>query len=116
MLEYKTYKEHPDDLNRLVFYFFTPEQAEYFKQLLEKNNIFFTVGNEPFKSRRYKTEQIYYFIVKKTDRTQVNEYSLLTYARFRKPFISDKPLRILVILLFVIALGLAITGAMLSTR
>ncbi len=114
MLEFKYYKEHPTDFNRIIFYFFTQEQSLHFETLASKNNIAFTKGEEPFDSKRYKTNTIYYFIIKKTDFDMANNLSLITYAKFRKPFIADKYFRYFIIFLFIVTLSLAIAGLILS--
>lgn len=114
MLELKNYKEHPTDFHQIIFYFFTPEQKEHFKTLALKEKLKFTEGEEPYQSKRYQTEIIYYFILKKTDFDKANHLSLLTYAKFRKPFIQDKLLRYFVLGLFLLMLTLAIAGAFLS--
>jgi hypothetical protein len=114
MLEFKYYKEHPTDFNRIIFYFFNKEQSCHFEILANENNIAFVKGEEPFNSKRYKTNTIYYFIVKKTDFDKVNKLSLLTYAKFRKPFIADKYFRYFIIILFLAMLFLSIIGILLS--
>lgn len=94
------YKDHPEDDNHVVFFFYNLEQAAYFESLLLKENIVF----ESFLDENSKRKVMLYAIHKKYFRKALIQNDL-SYAGFKSKFISQKWLRYAV-LLFTLALTL----------
>lgn len=100
--------EHPTNQNKKVFFFKELEQAHYFENLLRERKIEFEMQVDE------DGDQTIYYGINKSDFDQVKKLNYLTLGAFRKPFIPDKVLRVFVILISIIVLGLAFTGAWLS--
>lgn len=97
------YGDHPTNQLYTVYTFKAgkKEQGAYFATLLEENNI-------PYE-RDYDDEtDITLFGVKKDYQKVALRMNFLAEAKFRKPFMPNKPFRWLVVLVTVIAITLAL--------
>ena len=108
MFSLVNFQDHPTNRNKKVFFYRDTIQANYFEELLISEKIEFE------KQVDEKGDQTIYFGVKITDFKAVQKINYLTIGRFRKPFISDVFFRYFVIIISLLVLTLAITGALLS--
>ena len=79
MLNITNYTDHPTRIGYTVYRFFEKERADYFEELLTKNNIYFESSIEENK--------IYLFGVKKGDSKQAMNANYLVSAKYRKKII-----------------------------
>lgn len=105
MINITNYNEHPTRKAYTIFHFFNKERADYFEQLLMEQNIWFEadIDEKPEKTT-------YFFGVRNSNLTDVYKINYLVNAKFRKPSISSKPLRIIIYLISLILLILGILG------
>ena len=108
MLSMINFQDHPTNRNKKVFFFKKAEHANYFEVMLIESKIDFE------KQIDKEGDQTIYYGVKKNDFKAVQKINYLTIANFRKPFISDKFFRYLLIGISVFVVSLAILGAILS--
>jgi hypothetical protein len=109
MLNITNYSDHPTRIGYTVYRFFEKERADYFEELLTKGNIYFESSIEE------NENNIYLFGVKKGDSKQAMNANYLVSAKYRNKIIPNTYFRCGVILFFVIAITLAIIGAILKT-
>ncbi len=102
-IHYTNYETHHKQRSFLVFYFYAKEPADHYEKLLTENNIPFERGGSQDLIRRHL------FGIHSQYETEVKRLNDETNSLFRKPFLSDKPMRnvVLIITLLVIALALA---------
>lgn len=100
--------DHPTNRNKMVFYFKDVKRAKYFENMLieEKINYESQVDEEG--------DQTIYYGVMRTDFERVKKLNYLTEAAFRKKFISDPVVRVIMITISLFILILAIIGALVS--
>ena len=101
-------KDHPTNQRKKVFYFKEQDQSAYFENLLIEEKIDYE------KQIDTEGDQTIYFGVKSADFERVKKLNYLTIGAFRQPFIPDKTFRTILIIISMIVLGAAITGAILS--
>jgi len=101
-------KDHPTNIRKRVFYFRESEKADYFEELLKAEGLFYE------KQVDVEGDQTIYFGVKSSDFGKVKKLNYLTIGHFRKPFIPDKGFRYALIIISILILALAISGALLS--
>ena len=94
------YKDHPEDENHIVFFYYNLEQATYFENLLIKEKIEF----ESFLDEDAKRKVMLYAVHRKYFRRALIQNDL-SYAGFKRKFIPQMWLRYAV-LLFTLALTL----------
>lgn len=104
------FREHPSRYQLYVFFFYEPERAACFEEMLLQHNISY----EKEVTVEEKKEVIYYGI-KKTEYEKAKHLNYLVSARFRKPFIEDAGLRYVVLIISAVALLLAIAGYFISS-
>ncbi len=104
-LDFTNFRDHPTQEYIIVFHYYEKERSEYFMELLRKEDIWF----ESDMDRSGKT--VYYVATKRVDFKRTEYLNNLTIGKFRKKFIADKPLRILVFIISALILTLAILGA-----
>jgi hypothetical protein len=109
LLRITNYKTHPGNPYYTVFHFKEKDRADFFRQKLTENNIWFEEDTDEKEGKTY-----YYYAVKKPDTKQAMYWNNYTIGKFRKPFIADKSLRVFVILLSILILGLTILSYVLS--
>jgi hypothetical protein len=103
MINITNYNEHPTRKAYTIFHFFKPERANYFKELLIEQNIWFEseIEEQPEKT-------IYFFGIKNRDLKKVERINYLVSARYRKPTISNRylswSLYVFAILVFILAI------------
>ncbi|MBI2279181.1 MAG: hypothetical protein HYU68_00590 [Bacteroidetes bacterium] len=105
MLNITNYNEHPTRKAYTIFHFFNPERATYFENLLKEQQIWHESDVEETPSKT-----TYFYGVKNSDFKKVQQLNYLVNAKFRKPTIPFKPLRIAVYLVAIAVLTLAIIG------
>lgn len=98
-------QEHPTNSSYTVFHFRKEEQAKYFTELLNENNIRFE-SDEEFS----KGKTLYLFGILKTDLDKVTHLNYLVLGKNREHFIKNKGLKWAIILLGLSALALALVG------
>jgi len=108
MLTLINFQDHPTNRNKSVFFFSDPIHANYFEVMLVESKIDFE------KQIDSEGDQKIYYGIKKSDFSEVKKLNYLTLGHFRKPFIADKFFRYLLIIISILILGLAITGAIVS--
>lgn len=98
------YYDHPESPRHIVFHYFKKEQAGEFERLLKEGNIEFEKHVEE------EGRTIYLFGVHKKFEKEAVRMNFLAIGRNRQPFISDPLLRWLALIVFFLALALAIIG------
>jgi len=109
MLNITNYSDHPTRIGYTVYRFFEKERAEYFEELLKKENIYFESSIEE------TGNTLYLFGVKKGDAKMAMNANFLASAKYRNKIIPNTYFRWGVILFAVIMIALAIIGAFLKT-
>jgi hypothetical protein len=103
MINITNYNEHPTRKAYTIFHFFNKERADFFKELLLEQNIWF---EEEIEEQPEKI--IYFFGVKNSELKKVEKINYLVSAKFRKPTIANKYLSwglyIFAILVFILAI------------
>lgn len=97
LIKLTNHKDHPTNKAYKVFFFYMEEQALYFKEGLEKKNIFYEFDLDENKDRK-----VFLFGVRKSDNAQVQELNYITLGKFRDPFIRQKWAQYSVIILAII--------------
>ena len=105
MLNITNYNEHPTRKAYTIFHFFTIERANYFEELLNEQQIWYESDIDEKKSKT-----TYFYGVKNSDFKKVQQLNYLVSAKFRKPTIPHKGLRIIIYLVSALLLTLAIIG------
>lgn len=100
--------EHPTNPKKKVFYFREVTHANYFEVMLIESKL------EYEKQIDEEGDGRIYFGVKKRDFKKAQRLNYLTIGNFRKPFISDRFFRWLLIGISIFVLALAFIGAWLS--
>ena len=105
------YTDHPTNKAYKVFFFYKKEQADYFKLLLEKENLFFELEKD-----KIKRGDIYLFGIKKTDNKKVTKLNYITLGKFRTRFISQKWAQFLILSLGFIIFAFALFSFLKNNR
>lgn len=105
MINITNYNEHPKRKAYTIFHFFKKERADYFEEQLNTQNIWFEsdIDETPDKTT-------YFFGVKNSNLNEVQKINYLVNAKFRKPSVSSKPLRIIIYIISLILITLGILG------
>jgi len=109
MLNITNYSDHPTRIGYTVYRFFEKDRADYFKELLTQENIYFESSEEELDNT------VYLFGVRKGDAKKAMNANYLVSARYRKKIIPNSYFRWAVILFFIATLILAVVGAILKT-
>tara|TARA_B100000809_G_scaffold86452_1_gene84844 strand:- start:2 stop:331 length:330 start_codon:yes stop_codon:yes gene_type:complete len=109
MINITNYSDHPTRIGYTVYRFFEKERADYFEELLIKENIYFASSIEE------NVNTIYLFGVKKGDAKQAMNANYLVSGKFRNKIIPNAYFRWGILLFFVSVLTLAVIGAILKT-
>jgi hypothetical protein len=110
LFNFTNYRDHPENKDYLVFFFYNFDQGYYFQHLLNQNAMEFEMFIEE------DEKPIMLFGIRKRYFKQALALSDLSYARFKKPFISNKWLRYTILGFTVTAVLLAIVGYFISLR
>ena len=102
------YRDHPENKDYKVFFFYNLEQGNYFKQLLEQEPLEYELFIEE------DAKPIMLFGIRKRHFKQALDLNSLSYARFKKPFIANKLIRFAVLGFTIAALIIAIIGYFMS--
>jgi hypothetical protein len=110
------YKDHPADNRYKVFNFNTKTEADYFEQMLIEKGVWFEKDEEEVEDKAVinlvpsegKMMTMYLFAVNQKDFDKAQKANYLVSAKYRKPTINNKYLRIglLVFFFFVLTLGI----------
>jgi hypothetical protein len=103
--DFTNWREHPTDNRYEVYFFKNQYESEYFRNLLQENQITFE-----FHQEEENPEYRYFFAINKRDSKEVITLNHLTIGHFRKPFISNKILRYGLVTLMFVVLLLGIIG------
>jgi len=104
------YRDHPENKDYLVFFFYNFEQGYFFEHLLNQN----TIAHEMFIEEGEKP--IMLFGVRKRNFKEVLELSNLSYTEFKKPFIAHKWARFAILGFTIAAVLVAIIGYYISLK
>ena len=104
------YRDHPENKDYKVFFFYNLEQGNYFKQLLEQEPLEYELFIEE------EAKPIMLFGIRKRHFKQARDLSDLSYAKFKKPFIGNKWIRFAVLGFTIGAIIIAIIGYFLSSN
>jgi hypothetical protein len=102
------YRDHPENKDYLVFFFYNFDQGYYFQHLLNQN----AVDHEMFIEEEEKP--VILFGIRKRNFKQALALSDLSYAKFKKPFIANKWIRFSILGFTIIMVLIAIVGYFLS--
>lgn len=105
MLNITNSNEHPTRKAYTIFHFFKTERATYFENLLKEQQIWYESDMEETPDKT-----TYFYGVKNSDFKKVQQLNYLVSAKFRKPTIPHKGLRIIIYLVSALLLTLAIIG------
>lgn len=109
MLNILNYKDHPTRIGYTVYRFFEKERADYFEELLKKDNIQFESSIEE------NGNTLYLFGVKKGDSKKAMNANYLVSAKYRNKIIPNTYFRWGIILFALAMITLAIIGAIIKT-
>jgi hypothetical protein len=109
MLNILNYSDHPTRVGYTVYRFFEIERANYFEELLKKDNISFESSIEE------NGNTIYLFGIKKGDSKKAMNANYLVSAKFRNKIIPNIYFRWGIILFAIAMVSLAIIGAIIKT-
>ena len=104
------YKEHPENSDFMVFFHYNFKQGYFFEHLLKQNHI----DHELFIEDKVE-KPVMLFGIRKRYFKKAEELNNLSYARFKKPFIPFKWLRVIILVITASAILFAIAGYFLST-
>jgi len=114
------YKDHPADNRYKVFNFNTIEEANYFEELLEKNDLWFEKDEEEVDSLSaihftliYKPDKkgiMYLFAVNQRDFDKVQKLNYLVSAKHRNFSIKNSFFRWVLVLFFLSIVTFALIG------
>jgi len=110
MFNITNYFDHPTRPGYTVFKFFEKQRADYFEELLKKENSWYETS---FEDDSEKT--IYLFGIRKGDHQKAMNANYLVSGKFRKKTISNSYVRILIFIIALGAIALAIIGAIVKT-
>lgn len=105
------YRDHPEDKDYRVIFFYNLDQAHYFETLLKKENIEF----ESFLDKDAKKE-VMLFGVHKRDFKKASLLNDASFAFYKKRFISNDWLRNSVLLITIALVLFALVGYFMSNR
>ncbi len=108
MFNITNYSDHPTRIGYTIFKFYEKQRAEYFEELLKKDNIWFESSVE-------KEKLIYFFGIRKGDLKKTMNANYLVSAKFRKKIIPNIYFRWGIITLAITIIILAIIGAIVKT-
>ncbi len=108
-LKITNYRTHPTSKGHKVFFFREAEHADYFETLIRERNVSFERDVDA-----NEKGTLHLFGIKRDQMQVALEVNRLVYAKFRQPFISNKPLRIAALIIALFALGLGIAGYLIS--
>ncbi len=108
MLNITNYSDHPTRIGYTVYRFFEKERADYFEELLKKENVYFESSIE-------EENTLYLFGVKKGDSKKAMSANYMVSAKYRKKIIPNIYFRWGVIAFFILLISFAIIGAFLKT-
>jgi len=104
------YRDHPENKDYIVFFFYNFEQGSYFQHLLHQNSLehesFIEEGEKP----------LMLFGIRKRHFKHALDLNNLSYARFKKPFIPNKWIRYAVLGFTIVVIIIAIVGYFLSVK
>ncbi len=98
------YKKHPSNQNYMVFRFKEEKMADFFRERLTQEKIWFEEGEEDLRTGK----TVIMFGVHKSDYSRVQKINYETHGKLRKPFIADKALRYTLMTLLFCLIALAI--------
>ena len=104
------YYEHPSNNTYMVYEFYREDMATEFRSLLTQNNLIFEEGTDEDDANRLK----FLFGVKKNGSNTATKLNYLTYAKFRKPLISNVFLKYLLLIFVISIICLAVAGHIIS--
>lgn len=112
MFNITNYSNHPTNDGYLIYKYKMQEQADYFGQLLDEKHIKFEKHSETDENGN----TLYYYAVRKSVASVTLHLNYLAIGKFRKPFIPDKALRIVVLFISILLIAFAIAGYFISNR
>ena len=95
--------DHPSNRNMLVFFYTDDEHSEYYKSLLKAEGISFEYQFDD-------EERKHYFGIQKLNQKKARKLNYLVFAKYRKPFITSKTAKYLLIGITSLFIILAIVG------
>ncbi len=107
-LDLTNYKEHPTHRGYFVFRFKDHQKGEYFESLLLEKKL------EYKRTITENEQQMMLFAIRRRDLKQAEHLNNLASARYRKPFIPQRGLRIFTMGLFFFLILLGILGLIFS--
>ena len=108
MLNILNYSDHPTRVGYTVYRFFEKERADYFEELLKKDNVSYESSIEE------SGNTLYLFGVKKGDSKKAMNANYLVSAKFRNKIIPNIYFRWGIILFAIVMISLAIIGSILK--
>lgn len=109
MFNLTNYRDHPENLDYKVFFFYNMEQARYFEAQLNKEEI-------PFESylENESDKEVMLFGIHKRDFRKALLQNDLSFAAYKKPFIGNKLIRNTVLIITLGFILFALIGFFMS--
>ena len=109
MFNLTKFRDHPEDLDYKVFFFYNLEQANYFESQLQQEKI----NYESFLEKESEKE-LMLFGIHKRDFRRAQLINDLSFAAFKKPFIANKLIRNSILVITLAFVLFALIGFILS--
>jgi len=101
------YKDHPTNKNYRVFNFNSIEEAELFESILI---------NKKIKFEKDDTDSVFLFAVEQNQFEKALNANFEVYAKFNKPYIKNKKVKMLILFLFFSIVTFALIGHIISNN
>lgn len=108
LLGFLNYRVHPDDKTKTVFYYRYADVYEAMQQGLSELGIPYETTIED------DGTPIFYVIVSRNHLDSAQESNNAAQIKHKKPFLADTGLRWVLMSIFIIAVGIALTGYIIS--
>ncbi|MBA3899000.1 MAG: hypothetical protein H0X62_02135 [Bacteroidetes bacterium] len=109
MIDFTNFRTHPDNKELIVFHYYKMDRALFVEESLQQASLEFEKFIDEAPNGRI------YITVKKLNFSQVTDINDASKMKFRQPFIADAVLRYFVLSLFLLMMGLAITGMIVTS-
>jgi len=105
-LGFVNYKKHPSDSRYMVFRFKNHDMADFFREEMGNQKIWFEEGEEVLKSDK----KVIMFGVHNTDYKKAQKINYMASAKHRSRFIENPPLRYMLLGMLFFLIAFAIFG------
>lgn len=104
MFRFLNFHRHPEKKGEWVFYFSEPEVAAYFEERVKESGLSYT------KLKDVKKTDVIYFSFASEDFDHAQILNSEAMGKFPRRFIPEKNARLVLMIVFLLMLGFALTG------